>query len=65
MLCRNKIELLPRDIFPYETETVWHVAAHLGNLKVLEKLWNWAKVKLTTEEINKLLLATDSNGRTA
>ena len=34
-----------------------------GNLKVLEKVWNWVKEKLTTEEIsNKLLLGTESEG---
>ena len=64
MQCRKKIELLPLEMFPYETETVWHVAANLGYLKVLEKLWIWAKEKLTTEEIKKLLLA-NNKGRTA
>ena len=49
----------------YNTETAWHVAAYLGNLKVLEKLWEWAKEKLTAKEINKLLLATESEGRSA
>jgi ankyrin repeat protein len=32
----------------------------------LQKLWNWAEVKLTKKEINnQLLLATDNEGRTA
>jgi hypothetical protein len=37
-----------------------------GKLVTLEKFWEWAKEKLTTEEINnKLLLGTDNEGRTA
>jgi hypothetical protein len=32
----------------------------------MQKLWEWAKENLTTEEIkNNLLLATDSDGKTA
>jgi ankyrin repeat protein len=23
--------------------TAWHIAARIGNLKVLEKMWDWAK----------------------
>ena len=52
------------ELYPCEAETVWHVAAYLGNLKVLEKLWEWAKEKLSEEENKKLLLATDMFGRT-
>jgi len=68
-LWRNKLRFLKtrRQIqnMSYEAETVWHVAAFLGNLKVIEKLWEWAEEKLTTEEIkNKLLLGTDKEGRT-
>jgi len=49
----------------YEAETVWKVAALLGNLEVLQKLWEWAEKKLTREVIsNKLLLGTDNEGRT-
>jgi len=45
--------------------TAWHVAAEQGNFKVLQKIWEWDKEKLTTEEIrNKLLLSTDNEGRT-
>jgi len=52
--------------WPYEAGTVWQVAALLGNLEILQKLWEWAKEKLTTEEINNtLLLGTDNEGRTA
>jgi uncharacterized protein YeeX (DUF496 family) len=36
-----------------------------GRLKILQELWDWANEKLTTEEINnKILLATDDQGRT-
>ena len=42
------------------------MAAEWGNLEALQKLWEWAEEKLTTEEIkNKLLLGTDAEGRTA
>jgi hypothetical protein len=34
----------------------WCVAIELGNLQVLENLWEFAKEKLTTEEINSNLL---------
>ena len=27
------------ELYPCEAETVWHVAAYLGNLKALENLW--------------------------
>ena len=68
MVWRKKIELLQHDIIleysPFQENTVWHVAAYFGNLKVLEKLWDWAKEKLSAEEINKLLLA-NNEGRTA
>jgi endo-1,4-beta-D-glucanase Y len=42
------------------------VAAGMGKLDILQKIWEWAKEILTKEEINnKLLLATDNKGRTA
>jgi hypothetical protein len=45
--------------------TAWHNAIYQNNIHILEKLWEWAKENLTTDEINnKLLLATDDNGRT-
>jgi hypothetical protein len=45
----------------YRAGTVLHMAAQLGNLKVLQKIREWANEKLTTEEINnKLLLNTDN-----
>jgi hypothetical protein len=38
--------------------TVWQLAAELGRTEPLEKIWGWAKAKLSTEELNnKLLLA--------
>jgi hypothetical protein len=46
--------------------TLWHVAAEWGKLETLQIVWEWAKRKLTPEEIkNKLLLATDKEGNTA
>jgi len=49
-----------------EGRTSWHCAANWSNSEILEKLWEWAKQKLTTEEIkNKLLLGTDQDGKTA
>ena len=36
-----------------------------GKLEMLQRVWEWANEKLTTEEINnKLLLGTDNEGRT-
>ena len=50
----------------YQTLSVWHVAAVQCNVEVLQKVWEWAKEKLTTEEINnKLLLGTEKDGKTA
>jgi len=47
-------------------ETAWHVAAKRGNIKLLQKLWDWAEEELNPEELsNKLLLATDLRGKTA
>ena len=41
---------------------MWHVAAYLGNLEVLETIWSWAnEVKLRPFE---LLLAQTERGRT-
>ena len=40
------------------------MAAEQGRLGILQKVWEWANEKLTTEEIkNELLLATDEGGR--
>jgi len=42
------------------------VAAEMGNLKTLEMVCEWAKQKLTAEEVNnKLLLATHKEARPA
>ena len=46
--------------------TASHVATKLGNLEILQQVWEWAKGKLTTDEINyELLLGMDSEGWTA
>jgi len=46
-------------------KTAWIMATERGNIELLEKLWECANEKLTTEEINKkLLLATDVDRRT-
>ena len=37
--------------------SVIHIAANYGSLDVIQKLLNWAKEKLSAEEINKLLWA--------
>jgi ankyrin repeat protein len=50
----------------YSACTAWQLAAVGGNIKVLEKLWECAKEKLTTEELNnKMLLAKDNKQWTA
>jgi hypothetical protein len=41
------------------------LAVERGNLSVLQKVWEWAEIKLTAEEINKLILAPANNGKTA
>jgi hypothetical protein len=33
-----------------------HYASISGNVRILERIWKWAKEQLTTEELNKLLL---------
>ena len=46
--------------------TVWYRAAEQGNSEILQKVWDWAKEKLTTQEINnKMFLGTDKEGRSA
>ena len=40
------------------------MAAVCCNLQILQKVWDWAKEKLTIEEINnKMLLPTDNGER--
>ena len=40
--------------------TAWQVAAQWGKMKSLEKIWEWAKAELSTEDLNnKLSLAKD------
>jgi endo-1,4-beta-D-glucanase Y len=42
------------------------VAAEAGNAEVLEKVWEWVKEKLTTDELNtEFLLAKDDTEHTA
>ena len=44
----------------------WHIAAYRGNVDVMQKIWEWAKERLTTEEIkNEMLLRTDREGMNA
>ena len=31
----------------------WHVAAKMGNVSVLKKLWRWAKERQTTDELKQ------------
>ena len=46
--------------------TAWHLAAGEGNVETFQNLWEFPEENLTAEEINnKLLLATDNEGRTA
>jgi ankyrin repeat protein len=41
-------------------QTAWHVAAEGGKVEILDKLWEWAKEVLNTDELNNnLLLAKD------
>jgi hypothetical protein len=40
------------------------VAAGLSELEIFKGIFNLAKKNLTTEEVNKLLLAADNEGRT-
>jgi len=48
--------LLARDD---QTRTAWQVAAEWGKTES-EKIWEWAKVEISTEDLNnKLLLAKD------
>jgi ankyrin repeat protein len=50
-----------------EGNTAWHLAADAWfSGDNLQKIWDFAKVSLTTEEIkNKFLLTTNSEGNTA
>jgi ankyrin repeat protein len=47
-------------------QTAWHLAACWGNIQVLDKLWDWAAMKLSKQELkDKILLAEDFSGNTA
>ena len=43
---------------------VWFVAVERSNLEALQKVWEWAKENLTTEETKYMLLATGKRERT-
>jgi predicted small metal-binding protein len=44
----------------------WYLAANRDKQNVMQKIWEWAKKELRTEEIkNEMLLRTDNTGRTA
>jgi hypothetical protein len=43
---------------------IFNMAAQSSKLGVLKEICNSAKQNLATEEVNKLLLATDNEGRT-
>jgi hypothetical protein len=43
--------------------TLLHLVAEQGHVETVQKVWEWTKEKVTTDEItNKLLLATDNVG---
>jgi ankyrin repeat protein len=47
-------------------QTAWHLAAEIGNIQTLSKLWECAKELLTAGELKStLLLAKDIRGNTA
>jgi len=48
-------------------QTAWYIAAREGHVKVLEKLWYWAKeLQLKPEELrNEVWLSKDKYGQTA
>jgi len=48
-----------------EGRTVFYLAAEFYKLQVFQGILDWAKDNLTTEEVKKLLLATDSKRSTA
>jgi len=43
--------------------TPWHMAAEKDQIELLHKLWEWAKVVLTQEELNNMLLTKDRDGK--
>jgi hypothetical protein len=45
--------------------TAWQLAAERGNWQSIEKMWEWAKAELSTDDLNnQLLLATDDREQT-
>jgi ankyrin repeat protein len=46
-------------------KTAWHIAAHMCQVEILHKLWEWAKEVLGTEELNEIFWSIDDGERTA
>ena len=42
--------------------TVCHVATKMDNVNVLKDLWEWAKKRLITDEVNKIVISQTHNG---
>jgi ankyrin repeat protein len=45
--------------------TAWHIAAYIGKIELLHKLWEWVKYVLTPEDLKNMFLAKDEKERTA
>ena len=45
--------------------TVLYHAKYGGDVQILERIWKWANVQMTKEELNKFLLAQGDERRTA
>ena len=45
--------------------TAWPNASEKGQIELLNKLWEWAKDLLISEEIQNIFLARDESKRTA
>jgi ankyrin repeat protein len=46
-------------------EALLHHASFSGNVEILDFVYRLAKIQLTAEQVNKLLLAEDNNRQTA
>jgi len=46
-----------------EGRTMWHMVTEKGDLKILQKVWDWAKKLTTGEKNDKFLLGTENKGR--
>jgi hypothetical protein len=47
---KNKFLLAKDD----RKRTAWQVAAEWGKTESLEKIWKWAKVEMSTENLNRI-----------